>query len=36
VPDFNLRQRLDMMRPFTEPTLLAKLTDALSKAGINE
>jgi len=36
VPDFNLRQRLDMMRPFTEPTLLATLTGALSKAGINE
>ena len=35
-PDFELSQRLAMMRPFTEPSLLAKLTSALSKAGITE
>lgn len=36
VPDFKLKDRLDMMRPFTEERLLTRLCESLAKVGLTE
>lgn len=36
IPDFKLKDRLDMMRPFTEERLLTRLCESLAKVGLTE